>query len=446
MQIHKNFIENKTLLIHGWGKNKIQKSKIFYPINITGLKKILRINNKDFVIRGLGRSYGDSSVNDHVISLEKFKKKIKLNKKKNLVECSSNVSYLELNSVLIRRGYFPIVTPGSQYVTIGGAVASDIHGKNHHVDGSFCDHVVQLEILRNNLKIIKCSKQNNKELFKATSGGMGLTGVILQVSFKVIKIRNNIINEELFKSSNLNETINLLEKNNKKKYVVAWIDTTAKEEKIGRGVVFVGEHSKKKYNKSFSGFTLKLGFNFPNFFFNNYLIKILNTIYYFLIPKYKFREVNYKNFFYPLDNILQWNNIYGKKGFTQYQIILPNKNIRKNLKEILIFLKKKNYRSFVTTLKLLGKKNQNYLSFPDVGFTATFDVPNNNNLLILQMRLEKIMLKVGGKFYLTKDSFMSKKFFHRTHKRVLNHFRKQIMIKHKFFTLQSNQSKRLGIL
>tara|TARA_B100001564_G_scaffold359090_1_gene379616 strand:- start:2405 stop:3745 length:1341 start_codon:yes stop_codon:yes gene_type:complete len=445
MSDHKINIESKILSLHGWGKINRYKSKIFYPKNIYELKRTLKTKHENFIIRGLGRSYGDSSINDQVISLKKFKKEIKLNKKKNLVQCSSNISYLELNSFLVKRGYFPVVTPGSQYVTLGGAVASDVHGKNHHVDGSFCDHVLEIEILRNNLKIIKCSKKINKELFKATSGGMGLTGVILKLSFKVIKIKNNIINEKVFKSKNLDETINLLENNNDKKYVVAWIDTSTQEKKLGRGVVYIGEHSEKNYNKSFSGFTFKFSFNLPNFILNNFLIKLLNTIFYFLIPKYKYREVHYKKFFYPLDNILQWNNIYGHKGFAQYQIILPRKKIRKNLKKILIFLKRNNYRSFVTTLKLLGKKNKNYLSFPKDGFTATFDIPNNNDLLSLQASLESILLKIGGKFYLTKDSFMSKKFFQNTHKKELNYFRKQIMFKKRKFNLQSHQSKRLGI-
>ena len=184
MTNHQLNIENKIKIIHGWGKFNSYKSNIFYPKTMHELKHLINVTKNDFIVRGMGRSYGDSSINDNVISLEKMKKNIALDIENKSVKCSSNITYKELNKYLIQNNFFPIVTPGSQYVTIGGAVASDVHGKNHHVDGSFCEHIISLEVLNQNANIIKCSNNDNKSFFNATNGGMGLTGVILSVSFK----------------------------------------------------------------------------------------------------------------------------------------------------------------------------------------------------------------------------------------------------------------------
>ena len=444
---HLNHVEIKKSTLYGWGKIDSHKSQIYYPKDINELKEIIKIPNKEFIVRGMGRSYGDSSINDNVISLKKMKKLIDFDKKNQLIYCSSNITYKELNKFLIKQKYFPIVTPGSQYVTIGGAVASDIHGKNHHIDGSFCEHIVNIDILNSDLNIIKCSKEENKEYFYATNGGMGLTGVILNVCFKVMKVKNDIIEEEIYKSYNLDETINLLNKKNKSKYVVAWLDSTASYKNVGRGIIYIGRHATdNNYKIKYSKYKFNINFNFPNFFFNNYLIRILNFLYFNTKPRYKARKVFYEKYFYPLDNILNWNNIYGKRGFCQFQLIIPKLDAKNNLKKIFILLKNYKYCSFVTTLKLLGPKNKNYLSFPMEGYTLTFDLQNSKELAKLQLNLENILNELNGKIYLTKDNLMTKEFFHKSYYNEIKKLRKIINNKKNKYKFNSLQSKRLGIL
>jgi len=171
-------------MINGWGKYGNYETKLYKPKTINAIKKKINKSFTDsFICRGLGRSYGDSSINNKIINLSNFKKKIQISKKKKEITCSSNFSIKELLPILLKENFFLKVTSGTQYVTIGGAIASDIHGKNHHMDGSFCDYVNEIQILLANGKIIKCSKTKNQKLFFSTCGGMGLTGIILSAKY-----------------------------------------------------------------------------------------------------------------------------------------------------------------------------------------------------------------------------------------------------------------------
>ena len=432
-------------MINGWGRYGNYKVKLYTPKTISIVKeKLKKSHSESFICRGLGRSYGDSSINSKIINLTNIKKKFQISKKKKEITCTSNFSIKELLPILLKENFFLKVTSGTQYVTVGGAIASDIHGKNHHKDGSFCDHINEIEVLLANGKIIKCSKNKNRKLFISTCGGMGLTGIILSAKIRLLEIPSSFIKETTIKSNSLKKTLSYFKKYNHKKYIVSWIDTNAKNNNLGRGIIYIGEHTKKTNNNSSKYSSFKIPFNFPNFLLNNFFLKLLSKIFFLKSLKFKEQIVEVKKYFYPLDNIEDWNKVYGKNGFVQIQILVSNKNLVKNLKKIILFFQERNQISFVSTLKKMGKKNKNLLSFPGEGFTITFDIKNNTNLRTFYDELEVVLIKMNAKIYLTKDSLMTKKYFKKTY---LN--RKKFLQYKKLydpnFKFISYQSKRLGI-
>ena len=432
-------------MINGWGRYGKHKAKLYAPKTISIVKeKLKKTSSETFICRGLGRSYGDSSINSKIINLANIKKKFKISKKTNEIECTSNFSIKELLPILLKENYFSNVTSGTQHVTIGGAIASDIHGKNHHKDGSFCDHINEIEVLLANGKIIKCSKDKNKKLFISTCGGMGLTGIILSAKISLLEIPSGFIKETTIKSNSLKETLSYFKKYNHKKYIVSWIDTNAKNNNLGRGIIYIGEHTKKIIHNSSKHNSFKIPLNFPNFLLNNFLLKLLSKIFFLKSSKFKEKIVEVKKYFYPLDNIDDWNKVYDKNGFVQIQILVSNHNLVKNLKKIILFFQERNQISFVSTLKKMGKKNKNLLSFPEEGYTITFDIKNNVNLKTFYNKLEVVLIKMNAKIYLTKDALMSKEYFKKIYPNI-NKFIKYKKIYDPKLKFASYQSKRIGI-
>ncbi len=430
-------------MITGWGNYIQQKynANIFYPKNINKIKKILNKKNiKSFSIRGNGRSYGDSSINNNIISLKNLVKKIKIDKKKETINCSANCTMDELNELLLKKNLFFKVTAGTKFITIGGAIASDIHGKNHHNEGCFSNSVEEIELLTSEGKKIKCSRNKNKEIFRATAGGMGLTGIILNAKIKLKKIESNYILEEKKISKNLNDTLSHYNSYSDWEYIVSWIDMNAKNTELGRGITYLGKHIKVD-NKNLQKPKI-LNFFFPNFLLSNFFISIYNKIFFNFSQFKKKKIVHINKYFYPLDNIKNWNKFYGKEGFVQIQILLKEKNIKKNLSKLIkLFQLHKKY-SFVTTLKKLGKKNYNYLSFPDSGYTITFDIKYDESVKLFYKILEKQLNIMNAKIYLTKDSLMDPKHFKKTYFN-LPKFKKIKKLVDKNNVFQSFQSMRL---
>jgi FAD/FMN-containing dehydrogenase len=432
-------------MITGWG-NYIQrnyKANIYYPKELDSLKNLLSKKGlKSLSIRGNGRSYGDSSINKNILSLKKLKKIIKIDKQKLILYCSSNCTIGEINKELLKKNLFFKVSPGTKFVTIGGAIASDIHGKNHHHEGCFSNSVQEIELMTSNGIKIRCSKNKKKTVFKATAGGMGLTGVILFAKIKLKKIKSNYILEKKIISNNLKETLNHYKKYNNWEYIVSWIDMTATKSELGRGITYLGKHIKSNKKKIQQIENMK--FFFPSFLLNNFFIIIYNKIFFYFSQIKKKKIVHLNHYFYPLDKIKNWNLFYGNKGFIQIQILLKEKNNYKNLIELIEFFQNKKIYSFVTTLKKLGKRNNNYLSFPDNGYTVTFDIKFNNQIELFYKKLEEKLIEMNAKIYLTKDSLMKRKHFEKSYfelkkfKKIKNKIDKKNIF-------QSFQSKRLFI-
>lgn len=370
-------------------------------------------NNNNIIARGNGKCYGDASLSNNVISTRNFNNILFFDKVTGIITCQAGVLFDDILSEIIPHGFFFPVTPGTKFITVGGALASDIHGKNHHKVGVFSDHVISFDIINTTGDIINVNSFD--DLFLQTAGGMGTTGIIIEVTFKLITIESSFIKQTAIQCKNLSEIFNLFELHSNSTYSVAWIDCLAKGDNIGKSVLLLGEHaSANDINSSnklpiHSKRKFTIPFYFPSWVLNPFLIRLFNFIFYNLKYSKNIKILNYDSFFYPLDKIHYWNKMYGKNGFIQYQFVLPKSNSYNGLKEILELLSKYKLGSFLAVLKLFGKSHENrYLHFPIEGYTLAVDIKITPNIWTILDFLDDIVNKYNGKVYLTKDARMSK--------------------------------------
>ncbi len=430
--------------ISGWGKNTFVNTNISFPKNLSQLKKSIKAS---CIARGLGRSYGDSSINSqNTIITTQLKKIINFDKKKGILEAESGVSIEQILELIVSEGWFLPVTPGSKKITLGGMIASDIHGKNHHKVGNFSNFIFSFKLLDKKKKLIECSKNKNSLIFNNTIGGMGLTGIIYSCKIKLKKIESSLIFEDKIKNYNLKETLKSINESKNWDYNVAWIDTSSNIKEIGRSILTRGYFQKKKdYEPSYSkekSLVDNLPDIFPNFFMNAFFIKLLNTLY-FTFSKSGVKTSSINEFFYPLDKINNWNVVYGNKGFISYQCSVPSTNSYNSIFQILKILKENKIYSFVSVLKSMGKNNKK-LSFGQKGYTLVFDFPIYSNVLDVLNKIDLIVHKNKGRVYLTKDSRISKENFIKINKEFGNSDFKKLRKKCNFY-FNSVQSERLKI-
>ena len=369
---------------------------------------------------GMGRSYGDICLNSNgniwlTRGLNKFKSFDPIT---GLLRCQAGVTLKEIQDVFIPQGWMLFVSPGTQYVTVGGAIANDIHGKNHHRYGSFGNHVRNILIKRTSGEYISCSPENSFDWFQATVGGMGLTGVILEAEFQLIKIDGPWLETETIPYDSLEEFFNLSDSSEDHwEYTVSWIDCLSKS---NRGIFLRANHS--KYQAEAPLFSQKtLPFTPPFSLINQLSLKPFNQAY-FSFNKFKNTKSyqHYQNFFYPLDSVLKWNKAYGPKGFYQYQFVIPREHGLENTREILSEISHSGQGSFLAVLKTFGDiPSVGMMSFPEKGVTLALDFPNlGKKTMSLLEKLDGIVQNAGGKIYLAKDARLSKSFFELSYSRL----------------------------
>lgn len=436
--------------VTNWGNFPVIDALVYSPSSSEEAQRVVSTSS-ELIARGLGRCYGDSSLNHTILSTLRLNHILAFDDSTGMITCESGVSLAELLDVIVPRGWFLPVTPGTKFVTIGGSIASDVHGKNHHVVGSFSSFVDSIKILLSDGTVTHCSRTEQSALFWATCGGMGLTGVILEATFSLKKIETAYIRQRIIKTKNIDETFEQFEKNKHWTYSVAWIDCLAKDKHLGRAAVIVGEHATKeevgyRYRNPLhieKPVSAAVPFFFPNFALNSYTVQLFNMLRY---TSYIEREsfVEYEPFFYPLDRIVQWNKIYGKRGFTQYQFVLPKDSSSEGLKVLLEKISKAGEGSFLAVLKLFGKQ-EGMLSFPQEGYTLALDFPLTEKALKLFSELDDIVAHYGGRLYLTKDVRMKKEMFVKGYKNLQQFLdiKRQYDPQCKFLSLQS---RRIGIL
>jgi FAD/FMN-containing dehydrogenase len=402
--------------LSGWGLFPKRESEV-----VSFNQKIFSgVNSGDggFIARGFGRSYGDASIGyQKTISTQKLNRFLAFDEKKGILECESGVSLAEILLLVMPKGWFLPVTPGTKWVSLGGAVASDVHGKNHHLDGSLANWILSLKLLTAEGEVLFLKPEKGNKLFWATVGGMGLTGVILSVSIQLKKISSPRILQTQYLAQNLEDLFSLFEAHQTAPYSVAWIDTQARGRHSGRGILSIGEFEKKPNKLKVQDFLFKkvfftFRFFLPSFLLNFWTLKCLNVLYFFLPRAYgKTKVVHFDPFFYPLDVFADWNLAYGSKGFVQYQCVFPLANSLVGVKKILTICQKNGLYSFVTVLKRFGKPSQGLLSFPIEGMTLCLDFPTSEKVLRVLKLLDEVVEEYGGKIYLAKDARLDGKLF-----------------------------------
>ena len=427
-----------------WGLYPRKDNQVFQFKNHQDIKDIIK-NNNYLISYGNGRSYGDSALSKNIISVKSHDYFIDFDEVNGILHLASGAMLSDILNSFVSRGWFLKITAGTKLITVGGAIASDIHGKNHHIEGCFSECVKEFKIMVANGDILTCSKDENIELFRATCGGMGLTGVILDAKIYLKKINSSTISQTTIKTKNLKETFDAFEEYSHLPYSVAWIDCLAKGKDIGKCLLMVGDFKDdgKLDYKSKNG--LSIPFTFPSFALNNWTVRAFNWLYYAKSQQGVSKQsVGIDTFFYPLDAIGHWNRIYGNGGFTQYQFILPKETSYKGLEEILQTISDSGKGSFLAVLKLYGKANENYLSFPIEGYSLALDFKIEDGLFNLLNILDKIVVKYKGRIYLTKDVRVSKDIFEQGYPKIdkFRDFREKNNMVEKF---SSFQSKRVGI-
>lgn len=399
--------------IANWGNYPVMESDERSFSFDDQLQKLVK-ENEGFIPRGNGRCYGDGSLGTKTISTLKYDKVLSFDIINGIFECESGITLDHVLEITVPKGWFLPVTPGTKFITIGGAVASDVHGKNHHVDGAFSQHIIEMDVVLGSGENLTCSASKHPDLFQATCGGMGLTGVITRVMFDLKKIKTSYIKQKQVKADNLEEIIRLFEEYKDYTYSVAWIDCLKKGEHFGRSILILGEHAKlEELNEKQQKEPLALSkkgqipfpINLPSWVLNSFTVKAFNFLYYGKnLKKVIDNVVQYEPFFYPLDAIAHWNRGYGKKGFIQYQFVLPL-HAKAGLIEILEKISAEGLGSFLAVLKVFGKQ-ESLISFPMEGYTLALDFPVRNGLFDFLDQLDKIVLKFDGRLYMSKDARM----------------------------------------
>lgn len=438
--------------LSGWGLYPQIETQVIQPRSLDELINEVKSKNS-FIPRGQGRAYGDSALNEKcVLSTVRLNRMIAFDDMTGVLTCESGVTIDDVLSVFVPRGWFIGVTSGTRFISLGGAIASDVHGKNHHKVGSFSSCVCRFDLLLSSGDIVKCSRDENADLFEATFGGMGLTGVVTRVELMLDQVESAYVRQRTIKVSNLTEVMRAFEETKDWTYSVAWIDCLAKGDSLGRSVLTLGEHASAAESVGLGrGAPLVVGkkpklsvpFSFPSFALNTLTVRVFNELYY---RKAKSGDsvVSYEGFFYPLDGILNWNRMYGKRGFTQYQCVIPLEHSEQGLQELLQAISSSGLGSFLAVLKLFGKQ-EGLLSFPIEGYTLALDFPVSASSLSLLSRLDTIVKKHMGRLYLTKDVRMPSKFFDETYKGSVERFRQLRTQFDPEQKINSLQSKRLGL-
>lgn len=387
-----------------------------YPNTRQQLKMLSSINTPlpkgSFLPYGLGRSYGDSCLNTEgeLLSSKPCDHFIFFDKKTGVLTCEAGVNLKSIIQHCLPLGWFLPVTPGTQYVTVAGAIANDVHGKNHELAGSFGCYVKQFELVRSTGERLVCSPSENSDYYYATIGGLGLTGFITQVTIQLKRVNSHKLLVTSEKYQHLNDFFTLSENADvANEYQVAWLDCTASGSKLGRGHFISGRHQDdgdlilpERRGKS-------VPLTSPVSLINNLSVRCFNSLYYQRqLGQTKILEQSYEPFFYPLDAIENWNRLYGKQGFLQHQCVIPKNVGKEAIKEMLELIAKEKTGSFLVVLKMMGAKSSGgWLSFPMEGVTLAMDFPyQGKQTLDFLHKLDAIVSDAGGRLYPAKDANM----------------------------------------
>lgn len=392
--------------VEGWGRWGVAAHEVLS-------EDLERVGRPAHLFRGLGRSYGDSALpapGDLSLVTTTLADRILGFTEDGLLRAEAGLSLSELYRLLLPRGWFTPVTPGTRFVTLGGMVASDVHGKNHHVAGCFGEHVKSMHMMVADGSVVRCSPSENADLFWATVGGMGMTGHILDVEVQMDKVPSPWITQTSYRIPDIDSfTAALKEKGKEWPMTVGWIDCVSGGANLGRGLLMCGRwatSSEAPANLPTAKLRLTMPDLIPSWLLNPLSIQAFNTLFYWKhFAREKTGIVHPESFFYPLDMIGQWNRMYGRRGFTQYQCVLPDSAGLSAPREFLKLLTRRGGASFLCVIKDCGEQGRGMLSFPMTGMSIALDIAVTKNTHLLLDELNEFVISVGGRIYLTKDTF-----------------------------------------
>lgn len=424
-----------------WGRHPVEPVRALRPEKWGDLDRAITDPDLPSVLaRGLGRSYGDAALNRDagLVLTERLGRVLDFDPDTGRLRAEAGCSLGTLIDRFLPRGFFPPVVPGTRFVTLGGAVAADVHGKNHHAAGSFASYVHRLELLDAQGRARWISRDDDPDAFHATTGGMGLTGVIRQVELDLAAVPSAWIDQHTERARNLDHALELFATRfDDFTYSVAWIDCLSGGDKLGRSVLLGGEHAqpdqlaarhRARPHEAPAERSKGVPLDFPTFALNAMSVRAFNAIYY-VRAKPGRAVIDQRRFFHPLDAVHHWNRIYGKPGFQQYQTVLPfdadggRESATGALREILTRLAKSQRASFLAVLKRFGDEGEGLLSFPKPGWTLTLDLPQRTGLDKLLRELDAITIDAGGRRYLAKDASLTREDFERMEGERLERFK-----------------------
>jgi FAD/FMN-containing dehydrogenase len=435
-------------MLSGWGRYPRVAARLLSPADRAGALAVLAAEPA-LIARGNGRAYGDAALNPAAtLSMLDVRGVLAFDPVSGRVRAEAGLLLGDLIAQVLPQGWFVPVTPGTRFVSLGGAVAADVHGKNHHVAGGFSAHVEGLELALADGRVLACSATQHPEIFAATCGGMGLTGVILTVTLRLLRVETALIRQQTRRCPNLADAMAALEAA-RDTYSVAWIDCLARGAALGRSLLFLGEHARRdEVPAERAGLVparrraLRVPVDFPSWALNRWSVAAFNELYW-RRARPGTALVDYDTYFYPLDAVLEWNRIYGRAGFVQYQCVLPKAASAAGLTALLTRISMAGAGSFLSVLKLFGAQ-RGVLSFPMEGFTLALDFPASRKTFALLDELDAIVADHGGRLYLAKDARMPADMFRRGYPRLgdFQALRAQVDPAGKFWSVQS---RRVGV-
>lgn len=410
--------------VAGWGNHPVETCHVYRPERSDELAEIVaRAPEPSLIARGLGRSYGDPAMNagSGVIDTGRLDRMLAFDAETGILHCETAVSLAEILEAMVPRGFFFPVTPGTKYVTLGGAIAADVHGKNHHHSGSMSQHLVDFALLTANGDVLNCSPTENAEVFWATVGGMGLTGLVLEARVKLRPIETAYMRVDYQKARDLDQLLEFIQIADRvHDYGVAWIDCLSRGRNVGRSVLMSANHADPSELRAKAAgdphripahLHPQVPFTLPNLVLNPYSAAIFNECVYRGSPSGQ-RIIDCERYFYPLDAVHAWNRVYGQRGALQYQIALPSATAREGIIQILESLSSARRASFLAVLKSFGPADDGLLSFPAEGMTLAIDLPHTGPDLLEQLHhFDQVVLRLGGRVYLAKDACLSAEHF-----------------------------------
>lgn len=430
--------------LYGWGRYPRLNAQVMFPPSAAQCATTL-LDAAPLMTRGMGRSYGDSSLGAQVLSTRYLDHFQHFDAATGLLTCEAGMSLDTILRTFVPKGWFLPVTPGTRFVTVGGAIASDVHGKNHHGEGTFGLHVRSIQMLLGNGDQVTASPVENADLFHATCGGMGLTGIILSATVQLKPIGASDIIETTIKAPSLDAVLEAFDAHAATTYSVAWIDCLARGASLGRSLLMLGEHATDGSLLVQAPKALPVPIDMPAGLLNPATVQAFNALYYGRVRQARStRRIAFEPFFYPLDAIHHWNRLYGKPGFVQYQFVLPRTAGVSGLREVLERIAQSGRGSFLAVLKVFGPANANLMSFPIEGYTLALDFKAEPAVFELLDTLDRIVLHHGGRLYLTKDARMSEATFKAGYPRW-SEFESVRAHWHAHGKFASSQSIRLGL-